>query len=122
MLDYVTGDASMATAPITSTHMKVFAGVRNDPFFFNLDGFKAVAAAVNQAAMANALTFDNLGCPNVSQNLSGQLVGLIKSDGNGNAGQDHFGKANVLSIVIAIDKSVLVTTNKLTTVWGSTNQ
>jgi hypothetical protein len=45
--DYVTGDAS-PTAGINSASgkVKVFAGLRDDPFFFNLGGFQATADLV----------------------------------------------------------------------------
>src|SRR4051794_3612256 len=45
--DYVTGDPSN-TAGLTSADgkLKVFAGRRSDPFFFNLNGFKDAVATV----------------------------------------------------------------------------
>ena len=54
--EYVTGDAS-DTAGIASTSgaLRVFAGQRNDPFFFNLDGFNHTVAIVD--SVASTLTF-----------------------------------------------------------------
>ena len=45
--EYVTGDASAITG-LTSADgkLKVFAGLRADPFFFNLDGFHHAEATV----------------------------------------------------------------------------
>ena len=47
VVGYVEGDPS-AEAGITSSDdaIRVFAGLRNDPFYFNLDGFSEVASTV----------------------------------------------------------------------------
>jgi uncharacterized protein (DUF2164 family) len=59
--DYVTGDASAATGlSSASGKLKVFAGLRADPFYFNLQGFKDAVAAVE--GKAASLTFDGAGC------------------------------------------------------------
>ena len=52
-----------ASSGITSTNgkLRVFAGLRNDPFFFNLSGFRETARLVTGAA--SGLTFDAAGCP-----------------------------------------------------------
>src|SRR5712692_2435549 len=54
--EYVNGDAS-TTAGISSgsNKLKVYAGVRDDPFFFNLDGFKN--AAKTTIAIKGTLTY-----------------------------------------------------------------
>jgi hypothetical protein len=122
VLDYANGDASMTAAPLTSAHMKIFTGVRDDPFFFNLDGFKDVAATVH--SVAGSLAFDGKGCPTIDANTSAALVKLIGHTAMGASPPvDHFAKLNVLAIVIAIDKSVLVGgANTLLSVWASTNK
>src|SRR5438552_1272045 len=58
----VAGDASDPDG-ITSPdgRVRVFAGLRDDPFFFNLAGFRATARAV--AAAAGSLTVDGRGRP-----------------------------------------------------------
>jgi hypothetical protein len=118
--DYVTGDAS-AAAGITSTSgkLKVFAGLRADPFFFNLQGFRDTVSTVKAAA--GGLTFDAFGCPTVDATTSGALVGLLGSSTSG-ATEDFFKDLNVLSIVVSIDKAELTTSAKpLLAVWASTN-
>ncbi len=64
--DYVTGDASQ-TAGLDGMKgkFKVFAGLRDDPFFFNLDGFTDTVAAVEAAAPS--LTPNAAGCPAVER-------------------------------------------------------
>ncbi len=120
--DYVTGDAS-APAGITSTggKFKVFAGLRDDPFFFNLEGFKDTVATVD--SVESMLAFDPAGCPTVDGSTSNTLVGMLKGTAKGTGpAKDFFAGANVLSIVISADKSVLTSSGKLLSVWGSTNK
>src|SRR5207249_1309349 len=63
-VDYVTGDAS-ATAGLKSEKgkFKVFAGARNDPFFFNIQGFRKVAGFVGQNLTALTPLLTKGGCP-----------------------------------------------------------
>ena len=112
-----------------SGKMKVFAGLRDDPFYFNIRGFRATAGAVNMAA--GALMFDPAGCPKIDMATSATLVGLLKSDGKGGAPTDDFSakgmntpalNGNVLSIAIQIDKTLLTTKGGFLGVWASTNK
>ncbi|MEO7110517.1 MAG: hypothetical protein ABI183_08780, partial [Polyangiaceae bacterium] len=46
--EYITGDASATTGLASADgKVKVFAGLRADPFFFNLSGFNAAVSAVD---------------------------------------------------------------------------
>jgi Domain of unknown function (DUF4331) len=122
--EYVTGDASDA-AGITSasTNFKVFAGLRDDPFFFNLNGFNAAVSAV--VAAAPTLTFDAAGCPAVDAATSTALVTALQSDPDNPGGPalDFFAGFNTLAIVVSVNKSLLVTDEApILSVWGSTNQ
>jgi hypothetical protein len=132
--EYVSG-ATGNTAGVASASgkMKVFAGLRNDPFWFNIQGFRKLASAVKAAA--GQLSFDGAGCPAIDPTTSSALVGLLASDGNGGPGKDDFAKnghapvdgssvtnGNVLSIVIAVDKTLLTTGGPIVGVWGSTNK
>jgi hypothetical protein len=114
--DYVTGDPSN-TAGVTSPtgKVKVFAGRRSDPAFFNASGFNA-AVALYQAQMPPPTT-DGAGCPSLSP---GQGSGLRMALGP--AGSDSFATSNVLAIVVQIDKSLVNTGNNTTVaIWGSTH-
>jgi hypothetical protein len=123
--DYVTGDASTADG-ITSASgkLKVFAGLRDDPFYFNLRGFQDTVATVEAAAPT--LTFDAAGCPTVDAATSTLLVNKLKTDPDstppGGAPKDFFAGKNVLSIVIEIDKSLVTKGGPILSVWGSTNK
>lgn len=126
----------------TSGKMKVFAGVRDDPFYFNIRGFADVGATVNAAAKVTgtgALTKDAAGCVNnIDAATSAALVNKLKQGGGATvAPADDFGKnglallppgsggttnGNILSIVVSIDKALLTTGGNIVSVWASTNR
>ena len=117
--EYVHGDAS-ATTGLASTDgkVKVFAGPRADPFFFNLDGFHHAVATVE--SVAGSLTFNDAGCPALTQAQSNLLVGQLGSAPDGGAAQNHFGTFNGLAIVVSVDKSLLTAGGADMTVWAAT--
>jgi len=119
--EYVHGDASNP-AGITSSSgkLRVFAGLRDDPFFFNLDGFKATAAAVHGAA--GSLTFDAAGCPALDANTSNALVTQLRSAPGGGAPSDHFKGLNTLALVVQIDRTLVTRGGATVGVWASTNK
>lgn len=117
--DYVSGDAS-ATAGIVSDGgmATVFAGRRQDPFFFYLTGFNAARATVLSAVTAGALLNLN-GCPILTSGQGAQLVDdlttTVQTD-------NDFDLANTLAIVIKADKALFTdTTNSVFSVYGSTH-
>jgi len=126
--EYVTGDASK-TAGIASASgkLKVFAGLRNDPFFFNLTGFKnAVGAVEASQGSASPLPVNVAGCPTVPPATSMALVNALKLSGTAaNSAAppvDTFAGKNVLAIVLEIDKTVLTVGGPVLGIWSSTHQ
>jgi hypothetical protein len=117
-----TGDGGVAVPTgITSASGKtrVFAGVRDDPFFFNIDGYHAVVAAVEAAAPS--LTFDVAGCPAVDATTSMTLVNQLKTAPDGSAAKNFFAGFNVLALVVQIDKTLVNSGGSILSVWASTN-
>lgn len=121
----------------TSGKMKVFAGYRDDPFYFNIRGFASVGSTVKGAY--GGLTLDMAGCPTIPAMTSTNLVNGLKNTAVGNTtpGTDDFGKnglaplppgtggmtnGNILAIVVDIDKSLLTTGGTMLSVWASTNR
>jgi hypothetical protein len=118
--EYVTGDASSASGlSSASGKLKVFAGLRNDPFFFNLDGLKATVADVTAAK--GSLTFDTNGCPALDGATSTALVTQLKTAPDGGAPVDHFLHGNLLALVVQVDKSILTAGGPLMSVWAATH-
>jgi len=112
--EYVTGDAS-AEAGIASESgdLRVFAGLRNDPFFFKLDGFNDARMAVRDAA--GSLTFDEFGCPALDAGTATTLVGLLQS------GEDFFAPLDTLAISVQVPVSVVNGGGDILGVWASTH-
>ena len=123
-IDYVNGDLSntAGTASVNGK-MKVFTGLRDDPFFFNLVGFQGVAAdvATGMACTGACTPKDANGCPT---NVKAAEAMKLAQGANGGAPTDTFGTLNVLSIVIAVDAASVTTAgaNPVLGVWGSTNK
>jgi hypothetical protein len=125
--DYVSGDASN-TAGLTSSSgkLRLFAGRRSDPFFFNLQGFRAGTAQLNTfrgTAITNAAN-----CPALSQgNAATVRTTLAATQGTATtpcpANQaDCFANLNVMALVVQVDKSLVnAPNNTIISVWGSTH-
>src|SRR5215470_14655089 len=119
--DYVVGDPSN-TAGVTSPsgRVKVFAGQRSNPAFFNLSGFNtAMSGFAPQLGVPN--TTDGGGCP--SGVALDKFVTLRTQLGNPpGSGSDSFAASNVMAIVVQIDSALVNTgTNTVVAVWGSTH-
>lgn len=117
--DYASGDAS-ATSGVASVNGKfrVFAGLRDDPFFFNLEGFNAVLGTVT--SVAGSLSFDDAGCPALDAETSAALVGQLSAAPDGGSAADFFAPLNTLSIVVEIDLDLVAAGGDIVSVWAST--
>jgi hypothetical protein len=120
--DYVSGDASnVAGVTSASGKVKVFAGLRDDPFFFNSGGFNAFAGVVAQNK--GGFMRDAAGCPMIDNAASQAFLNLLKGSGlMGGQPIDNFAKLNVLSIVLSIDKTLLARDGNLIAVWAATHK
>ena len=120
--EYATGDASQA-AGISSADgkFKVFAGLRADPFFFNLDGFKATVNFIDTNKAALLAGANDAGCPTVDNVTSGAAVNSLKTTDGGTA-VDFFKKLNGLAIVVQVDKTLVTKGGPIVSVWGSTHK
>jgi hypothetical protein len=137
LLDYVKGDFSASTGKASAGGMlKVFAGRRSDPFFFNLGGFVLARTALEGSCGTNMPcpglipTYATPGCPKISGAQAAPLYGLVTNPPAADvantpckAGQaDCFATANVMAIAVQVDKSLIVTDDKqILGVWGSTH-
>lgn len=127
--DYLEGDPSKANG-ITSLSGKVrlFAGRRSDPFFFNLQGFRDAVAAVEATPEVSRMP-DAAGCPNGLTDLQVGTVRdeLVKLPATTQAPcppnvKDCFAALNVLAIVVQVDKGLVnLPDNKYIAVWASTH-
>lgn len=112
--DYLQGDASDPVGLASSTGgMLAFVGQRNDPFFFNLTGFRNTLSTV--AAAAPTLTFDGAGCPTLDTATSAALIAELSSGG------DSFALGSVQALVLQVDKSLIAPGGDTLAVWASTH-
>lgn len=117
--EFVSGNASGA-AGLSSADGKltVFAGLRRDPFFFNIDGFRATVATVKSAA--GGLTFD-AGCPLLDSPTATALQTSLQTT-DGGAPVDFFRDLNTLAIVVSVDKTLITTGGPIVSSWASTHR
>lgn len=120
--EYAAGKADAAGGIMSASgKMKVYAGLRDDPFFFNLVGFQETVKAV--VAAKPGLTNDANGCPNVNSATSTVLVNQLKTGMAGAAPANTFAGTNVLSLVIQVDKTLVAPAGKpVLGIWASTHQ
>ncbi len=119
-VDYATGPTDdTAGAESVNGMFRVFAGLRADPFYFNLLGFNAARAAV--IAAAPGLMMFEAGCPLVDATTIGAVRGLLVADDM--VADNFFDALNTLAIVIEADPALFVDVdNPVMTVWASTNR
>jgi hypothetical protein len=112
---FLGGDASNPTGlESPDARLKVFAGVRNDPFFFNLAGLNTVNRTVG--TVAGSLSFDPAGCPRLDAATAGSLVNTLRT------GRDDFLGFEAFALVVSIDKSLVTRNGPIVSVWGSTHR
>jgi hypothetical protein len=118
--EYLVGDPSDPEG-ITSEsgRMRVFAGRRDDPFFFELAGFQEAVEQVQ--GVASSLTFDTEGCPALDEATSSALVSQLQSGPDGAPASNTFAGSSVLSLAVQLDKTLVDQGGPVLGVWASTH-
>jgi hypothetical protein len=118
--EYLEGDPSDPEGIVSqSGKLRVFAGRRDDPFFFELAGFKETVKTVT--SVSSGLTFDAEGCPAVDAETAAALVGQLQSGPDGAAASNSFAGSSVLAIAVQVDKSLVTAGGPVLGVWASTH-
>lgn len=108
--DYVVGDPRDPAGIVSDNGgLRVFAGLRDDPFYLEYNGFLNAVAAANAAVAANQVTFDEAGCPQLTDEQAGALVGALTSGNDGDPASNTFAGQNVLALVVQVDKEIVAT-------------
>ena len=126
---FIQGDPT--GAGLTDQGVQIFAGLRNDPFFFNLTGFLKVRDFVE--VNGGSLTVVD-GCPdlsgagNVGATLAADIVDCLTTQcdqGVGVAGNavavDDFGGENVLALVLRVPITAINGSGDSYAVYASTH-
>jgi hypothetical protein len=119
--DSAQGDASQpAGIESGKRRFRVFAGLRDDPFFNNVKGTRA-AYSVAFDALQRGTGTDPAGCPLLTREQSEILLEQWRHTDGGPA--SNFLKGwTPASIVVAIDLPLVAQGGKLLAVWGATLQ
>lgn len=109
VLDYLMGDPALEDGILSeSGNVRVFAGLRADPFYFYLTGFNAARGAVitevEEGRVNNPPTTSTL-CPELSPAQLDALGDALVASGPGAQSLNDFDDANTLIIVAEINKA-----------------
>lgn len=119
--DYVHGDASHTTGlEGKNRRFRVFAGLRDDPFFNNVKGTRAMYG-VAAAALRQGATVDGGGCPQFDEATSRSILDTWRHTDGGPATNFLAGWKSS-SLVISIDLDVVTAGGKLLAVWGAVHK
>lgn len=117
--NYARGDASAPNALDDRERFRVFAGLRDDPFFNNVKGTRA-AYNTAVAAMKAGAALDAAGCPMFDRATSLAILDQWRHTDGGPA-QNFLAGWTPASIVVAIDLDVVAKGGPLLAVWATTS-
>jgi hypothetical protein len=115
--EVVLGDASLISGLESADgKVKVFAGPRADPFFFNLGGFGAAVAGLQRAT---GTSIDG-GCPSLGAGVASTIATQLGRSADGGAASNDYASQNVLALVVELDASLVTQGGPLVSVWAAT--
>lgn len=118
--DYARGDASVPDGQETwKSRFRVFAGLRDDPFFNNVKGTRAAYQTALEALHKGAVV-DAAGCPNFDSTTAQAILDQWRHTDGGPA-KNFLAGWTPASIVVSIDLGVVAKGGKLLAIWGSTS-
>jgi hypothetical protein len=115
--DYARGDASVTA--VFDKRFRVFAGLRDDPFFNNVKGTRA-AYNTAVAAMKAGAALDDSGCPAFDRATSDAILDQWRHTEGGPA-KNFLAGWTPASLVVAIDLDVVAKGGPLLAVWATTS-
>jgi len=116
--DYARGDAS-SDGLDGRERFRVFAGLRDDPFFNNVKGTRA-AYNTAVAALKSGAKLDEAGCPAFDAATSRAILDQWRHTDGGPA-QNFLAGWTPASLVVAIDLDVVAKGGPLLAVWATTS-
>jgi Domain of unknown function (DUF4331) len=118
-LDVARGDASVESGVESAQkHFRVFAGLRDDPFFNNVKGTRA-ALNVAAAALKAGVPHDAAGCPRFDAATSKRILDEWRHT-DGGPGSNFLAGWNTAALVIEVDIGAVNHGGSLLGVWATT--
>ena len=119
--DYVHGDAHSPAGLESEKHtFRIFAGLRDDPFFNNVRGTRE-AYNVAGAALKSGTSVDGAGCPNFNPATALAVLDTWRHTSGGPA-MNFLAGWKTSAIVISIDLDMVKAGGKLAAVWGTVHR
>ncbi|MDB5755790.1 MAG: hypothetical protein JWR56_2218, partial [Massilia sp.] len=119
--DRADGDASHPTGLQSSKHrFRVFAGLRDDPFFNNVKGTRAAYSVVFDA-LERGTARDPAGCPLLTEDHAANLLTEWRHT-DGRPANNFLKGWSPASIVISIDLPLVAKGGNVLAVWAATQQ
>jgi hypothetical protein len=118
--DSVSGDPTGTSGIEGRNHrFRVYAGLRDDPFYNNIKGLLAAYQAA-RAAIDSGARVDAAGCPHFDEATARTILDQM-SHTEGAAAQNLLYNWTVSAIVISVDISAITRGGALLAVWGTTS-
>ncbi len=120
---HVKGDASNRAGLASGDgRLRVFAGVSDDPFFFNRAGFERyVQTAIGWNDAFDAVR-DGAGCPVYTPQQSDTAWYILGRGADDHPPRNDHAGQRVLALVVQIDAAVVTTGGPIVGVWASTRR
>lgn len=115
--DYARGDATVTD--VFEKRFRVFAGLRDDPFFNNVKGTRA-AYNTAVAGLKGGAALDDAGCPAFDRAASDAILDQWRHTDGGPA-KNFLAGWTPASLVVAIDLDVVAKGGPLLAVWSTTS-
>ena len=118
--DHAQGDASVSGGLQGENHrFRVYAGLRDDPFFNNVRGTRAAYKVAGAAMTSGAAVKDAAGCPNFDAATSQAILEEWRHT-DGGPGTNFLKGWTPASIVVSVDMGLVNKGGSLLAVWGAT--
>ena len=120
-VDYVHGDASNVSGiEGKNRRFRIFTGLRDDPFFNNVKGTRAMYGVAG-SALKQGTPVDSAGCPQFDEATSHSILDTWRHTDGGPATNFLAGWKSS-SIVISVDLDVVASSGDLLAVWGAVHR
>jgi len=119
--DTASGDASdPAGLESRNHHFRVYAGLRDDPFYNNIKGLLAAYGTAARATESESTSIDLAGCPHFDASTTREILDQM-SHTDGGPAQNLLRDWTVSAIVISVDLNLVSRGGPLLAVWGTTS-